>query len=126
MPKLKKNFTRFSPFETNMKLLSLGRTKCWLRAACGRKTKTVVFIVKGEQQSLLGLKDCKNLGIIEINPEGKAQIRAEIVNHLKSIGKKDIPEDAVENYLFNIGKKDIIEKGVVSGGETQKEIEANM
>ena len=105
MPKLKKNFTRFSPFETNMKLLIMGKTKCWLRAACGRKTKTVVFIVKGEQQSVHGFKDGKNLEIIEINPEGKAQIRAALVHHLKSIGQKEIPEDAVENYLFNLTRR---------------------
>ena len=30
------------------------------------------------------------------------------------------------NHLYNMGKKDIIEKGLVSGGETQDEIDANM
>ena len=126
VPKLKKSFTIFSPFGTNMKLPIMGRTKCRLEAACGRTTRTIVFIVKGKKQSLLGLKDGKNLGIIEINPEGKAQLKAELVNHLKSIGVKNIPKEAAVNHLYNMGKKDIIEKGLVSGGETQDEIDANM
>ena len=63
--------TRFLPFGTNLKLPIMGRSKCSLKAACDRRISTVIYVVKGESQSLLGLEDGKALGVISINPDGQ-------------------------------------------------------
>ena len=54
---------------------SLGRTKCLLIADCGRQITTVVYVVAGETQSLLGLGDAQALGIIQITPERQLLVR---------------------------------------------------
>ena len=64
-------------------------------------------VVRGSGQSLLGLKDGENLGIIEINPEGKTD--QVVVRQLATFKKEQVPRT-----------------GVVSGGETQDEITNNM
>jgi len=63
-----------------------------------------VYVVEGEEQSLLGLKDGEALGIINIKPEGTftvKQLSAEV-------------------------KADPLTEGTVSGNRTQDEIDANM
>ena len=105
--KLKVCHTRFSPFGTNLKLPILGRSKCLLKAACGRRISTVIYVVKGESQSLLGLRDGKALGIISINPDG--QFKQEKVNRVTKTKKFEA-----------------VVEGEVSGGQTQKEIDQIM
>ena len=62
--RLKNNRTKFRPFGTNYSLPILGRTKCRMMAACGQEVSTIVYVVAGETESLLGLKDALALGIV--------------------------------------------------------------
>ena len=68
--RLKVNKTKFRPFGTDLTLPILGRTKCRIKAKCGEEVFTIIYVVKGETESLLGLKDAEALGIIQIKPEG--------------------------------------------------------
>ena len=61
-----------------------------------------VYMVKRGTQSLLGLVDGKALGIISVCPEGK--------------------EETVRK-LSNVKKADPLTEGIVSGGQTQEEID---
>jgi len=61
--------------EPTTKLPIRGRTKCKLTAAYGAQINTIVYVVEGEEQSLLGLKDREALGIINIKPEGTFTVR---------------------------------------------------
>ena len=65
------------------------------------------YVVKGESQSLLGLRDGKALGIISLNPDG--QFKQEKVNRVTKTKKFEA-----------------VVEGEVSGGQTQKEIDQIM
>ena len=106
-PKLKKNAIKFVPFGTKINLPILGRTRCKLRAVNGASVKTLVYVVEGQKQSLMGLKDGEALGIIKIDPKGASEDK---VNHLDAM-KKEEP--------VKLGK-------IVSGGQTQAEIDKKM
>ena len=68
--KLKKCKTKFRPFGTKVYLSIMGRIKGNMRTASGAKTKMMIYVVKGETDSLLGLRYAERLGIIQIKPEG--------------------------------------------------------
>ena len=99
--KLKKCHTKFSLFGANVRLPMRGRVKC------GKEVKTVVYVVEGETQSLLGLRDAKALGVISTKPEGRLYV-----------------EDV--NMVTNFKKVEPKLEGVVSGNQTQIEIDAIM
>ena len=73
--------------------------KCRITANVGAKVTTIVYVVKGESQSLLGLVDGKALGIISIDPQGK--------------------EETVR-YLSSFKREEPVLEGIVSGGQTQQ------
>ena len=104
--KLKKCRTTFRPFGTEYQLPILGRTKCIMQAAAGAQVATIVYVVKGETQSLLGLWDSEKLGIIKVNPEGE---KVEVVSQLSWDEKLPSPTE-----------------GRISGGQTAVEIEWKM
>ena len=104
---IKKCRVKFTPYQSVEGLQMLGRTKANLWAPGGATTSTIVYVVRGSGQSLLGLKDAEDLGIIEINPEGRMD--RQVVRQLVSDKKKKVPDT-----------------GVVSGGQTQAEITSNM
>jgi hypothetical protein len=106
-PKLKKNKIKFVPFGTKINLPILGRTRCRIRAVNGAKVKTMVYVVEGQKQSLLGLKDGEALGIINIQPKGASK---EKVNQLSSLKKKE---------PVQFGE-------IVSGVQTQAQIDKKM
>ena len=66
---------------------------------------TIVYVVKGQKQSLLGLLDGEALGIIKINPDGDQCVR-QLQNH----NKLDPPEinSTDESGVQNI--EEIIER----------------
>lgn len=70
-PKFKKNKINFRPFGT--------KKSCYkkkLIAECGRRQiTTIVYVVAGEKQSLLGLADTEVLGIMQITSEGQLLVR---------------------------------------------------
>ena len=70
-PKLLKNKVRLVPYGTDKSLEVLGRAICTLTAAAGARVETVVYVLKNVKESLLGLKDGEDLGIIKIQPEGE-------------------------------------------------------
>ena len=114
--KLKRCFTKFSPFGTKVTLPMMGRSVCRMEARGGAKVTTMVYVVKGESQSLLGLKDGKALGIIDIKPEGRVEVDTE-----------DVKEDTEEvNHVTPTKKENKVEEGLVSDGQTQNEIDSDM
>ena len=89
---LKKSHRKFSPFGTEQKVPMLGRTKCQMVAKCGRQITTMVYVVKGKSQSLLGLRDGKALGIISIDPEGSY---TQMVGRVMDIKKAEVVKQGV-------------------------------
>ena len=104
--KLKMCRTKFRPFGTNYHLPILGRTKCMMSSSAGAQISTIVYVVKDEKQSLLGLSDGERLGIIKINREGA---QAEVVRQMTPTVKEPIPSD-----------------GVISGNQSQKDIDSRI
>ena len=76
--------------------IALDRTKCRLKAMCGQEVRT------------LGLKDAQALGIVKINLEGQQLDETESVRQLY-----DMPRQAPG-------------PGIISGGQTQEEIDLQM
>ena len=68
--------------------------------------QTIIYVVAGETESLLGLSDGEALGIININPDGNNN---ETVRMMEAEVKTDVPENCI-----------------VSGGQTQEEIDKAM
>ena len=79
-------------------------TRCELQARGGAKITTIVYMVKGVKESLLGLQDGEALGIIRIETDGES------VRRLEQLTKQPVPE----------------KKEVVSDGQTQQEIDQEM
>ena len=104
---LKKNTVIFKPYGTRFRLPILGRSKVKMENQNGKKIKTMVYVVKGKSECLLGRKDGINLWIITINEKGAA------------------PEDKVKR-LVTTKKEPAQGMGRISGGETQAEIDKNM
>ena len=104
---LKKNTVIFRPYGTKVRLPIVGRSKVKMENQNGKKVKTMVYVVKGKSECLLGRKDGINLGIITINEKGAA------------------PEDKVKR-LVTTEKEPAQGMGRISGGETQTEIDKNM
>ena len=73
-----------------------------LEAEAGAKLKTMVYVIRGVSECLLGKTDGVKLGIVEFRPEG-----TETVRKLSETYKKAIPEAGHE----------------VSGGLTQLQID---
>ena len=44
----------------------------------GKEIKSMVYVVKGQEESLMGRKDGEALGIIVIKPEGAAPLDEEV------------------------------------------------
>ena len=111
-PVLKKCDIKFSPFGTKYSLPMMGRTRALLRNEQGGVTRTVVCVVKGEKQSLLGLKDARALGIVKIDPAGESSEKIEKMEPVRTLSDEK--------------KLEASDQGVVSGGETQLEINQKM
>ena len=104
-PKLKKNKTRFVPFGTNRRLECVGRSKVKIKAVAGAVLKTIAYVIRGVNESLLGRTDAVRLGIIEFHPEGLETIR-----RLTDTKKKPVPDV----------------NQIVSGGMSQRQIDEKM
>ena len=89
---------------TNQNLEIMGRTRCELQARGGASVTTIMYVVKGAKESLLGLQDGEALGIIKIEPDGES------VRRLEQVTKQPVPE----------------KQEVVSDGQTQQEIDQEM
>ena len=78
-----------------------------------KKVKTTVYIVEGEDESLLGKEDAIKLGIIRIDRDGVAE-------------DKMMEDDMKLRCITPEVLKDQIKDGIVSGGQTQDQIDAAM
>ena len=70
----------------------------------------------GGGSSLLGLKDGESLGIITIKPKGMK----------KGVEKKPVQENEDLNHVEYQQKTVSVEKGIVSGGQTQEQIDSDI
>ena len=105
-PLLKRNDRKFVPFGTDGKLECIGRSKATLEATAGAKVTTIVYIIRGVSENLLGKSDAVKLGIVEFRPDGAA----EKVRMLSETLKKTIP----------------MADEIVSAGMSQAEIDDKM
>ena len=78
-----------------------------------KKVKTTVYIVEGEDESLLGKEDAIKLGIIRIDRDGVAE-------------DKMMEDDMKLRCITPEVLKDQIKDGIVSDGQTQDQIDAAM
>ena len=70
---MKINKRKFVPFGTNGKLECIGRSNAVLEAEAGAKLTTMVYVIRGVSENLLGKSDAVKLGIVEFHPEGAAE-----------------------------------------------------
>ena len=70
MSQLKKSSIRLVPYGTHKILEVLGMADCLIEAEAGAITIMSVYVIKGAEESLLGLRDTQALGILRINPDG--------------------------------------------------------
>lgn len=68
--KLDKAKTTFRPYGTKYTLPVLGKAKVKVWSQNGARIRTTVYVVEGQQESLLGRVACEALGIITITPGG--------------------------------------------------------
>ena len=106
--KLKKCKTKFRPYGTKQHLPIIGRSKCRMQAEAGATIHSMVYVMRGQEQPLLGLIDAQRLGIIQMNMKGAAQ-----------------KEDVVAR-LEKVEKEQTVKSGPVSGGQSQEEIDREM
>ena len=108
--KLKKCLTKFRPYGTTEYLPIMGRSKCRMRAEAGATIHSMVYVMRGKEQPLLGLKDAhaQRLGIIQMNMKGAEQ-------KVDTVARQEKLEE-----------QPAVKTGIVSGGQTQKEIDRKM
>ena len=108
--KLKKCLTKFRPYGTTEYLPIMGRSKCRMRAEAGATIHSMVYVMRGKEQPLLGLKDAhaQRLGIIQMNMKGAEQ-------KVDTVARQEKLEE-----------QPAVKTGIVSGGQTQKQIDRKM
>ena len=79
-----------------------------MQAEAGATIHSNVYVMRGQEQPLLGLLDAQRLGIIQMNMKGAAQ-----------------KEDVVAR-LEKVKKEQTAKLGPVSGGQSQQEIDRKM
>ena len=79
-----------------------------MRAGAGATIYSLVYLMRGKEQPLLGLMDAQRLGIIQMNMKGVAQKKDRVVR------------------LEKLEKQPAVKRGIVSGGQTQREIDMKM
>ena len=87
---------RFTPYGTTTGLQMIGQSKAILKNAAGGLVGTIVYIVKGNNQSLLGLKDALSLGIVTINKDG-----VDVRDNLKGVETVTVNMLSVQKKLEN-------------------------
>ena len=102
-----KTSKRFRPYGTAYHLPIIGKSKVWLKAENGAEILTWVYIVNNKKEtSLLGKEDATRLGIVKLDLKGANE---EVVKKIQYIPKSDTKKETI-----------------VSGKETQEQIDNNM
>ena len=95
-------------WSTQQHLLRLDRSKCKLQSQPGARIKSPVYVVEGHRQPLLGKEDDKRLGIMTLDLQGGDHPMATLAR-LEKVVKDSQPQN-----------------GVVSGNQTQPEIDLDI
>ena len=133
--KLRHTKVRFRPYSTKAEVPLLGKMKVKLTNNNGYHTNTTVYVTKGQTESLLGREDAIDLGIIQINPDGRkpTQERAPRTSRQEDTRSCSRSPEPVRSRspepVRHITPETLLapkEEGIVSGGQTQAEIDASM
>ena len=128
-PEVKLRHTKvgFRPYSTNVTVPLLGKMKVKLTNNNGYHIVSTVYVIKGQNKSLLRQEDAIALGIIQMNPDRHKLTK----EHAPRPSTRDdtrlrsrSPEPV--RYITPETLRDPKEEGIVSGGQTQTEIDANM
>ena len=108
--KLRENRTNFRPYGTSYTLPMLGKAKVVLKSRAGAKVDTMVYVVRGQSESLLGKLDGQKLGIISIAPEGDTEEGSKSTSEVKQEVRKEgiIGEEVVVNRAETGGTEDTV------------------
>ena len=109
--KLRHTKVKFRPYSTNAYVPLLGSMDIRLTSSNGMTHKTRVYVTEGQKESLLGKEDATALGILRIEPGG-----------YKPNGAPVQPVRCITPEI----KDKPIKAGIVSGGQTQQEIDSTM
>ena len=108
----------FRPFGTAYHLPIQGKAKVTLRAEKGATIESYVYVVYDKwEQSLLGEQDAIHLGIVKLHPQGAAEAVSPV---------NPESEAQISRRISYPKRSEAPQRGIVSGGETQAEIDANM
>ena len=100
----------FRPFGTAYHLPVKGKVKVTLPEEKGATIKSYIYVVEDKrEQSLLGDKDAIHLNIVKLHPQGVAESEAQVSRRISYSKRTKSPKD-----------------GIMSGEETQAEMDANM
>ena len=127
--KLVKTSKAFRPYGTPFHLKILGKARTVMIAENGAQIQTWSYIHQSEKEkSLLGEEDARRLGIVMINLKGatKEEIPAENHSSQSIQDDNDIDYEVPVRAIAYNRKSPVISEGIVSGGETQAEIDVNM
>ena len=118
----KKTSKKFRPYGIKDYHLPIcGKAIVSLQAKNGARIQTVVYIINDrKEQSLLGKYDAIRLGIVKISPDGAKEAVA-----VEDLELDDKDEEVMQQISY-LKKNSAPSVGVVSGGETQEEIDARM
>ena len=110
-----KTSKRFRPFGTQCQLPIKGKSKVSMTAQQGATINTKIYIVDdSKEQSLLGKEDAVKLGIVILNPAGASEAYHQdntiSTRNIKDFKELPLPENET----------------IVSGGQTQAQIDHNM
>ena len=110
---IRKSHMRFRPYMTGKIIPLIGECDMVLTNNKAKKVKTTVYIVEGGDESLLGKEDAIKLGIIRIDRDGVPE-------------NEETDEDTRLRCITPEVLKEKITNGIVSGDQTQDQIDAAM
>ena len=114
--KFVKTSKRFRPYGTSYHLPIKGKSEVVLKSENGASITTWVYVNDDpKEQSLLGERDARRLGIVYLDPKGASE-EVELFDGIKA--------ESVNRISY--GRKSKEPNGVVSGGETQAVIDKRM
>ena len=112
-----KTSKKFRPYGTGFHLPIRGKANIFIQSVNGARIKTTAYVLDDrKEQSLLGSVDAIRLGIVTLNPNGAKE---EVI-------VDDNSEEEIAMRVTHTKKDSPPTNGIVSGGETQSEIDVKM
>ena len=84
-----------------------------MTAEGGKRVTTLIYVVKGECQSLLGLKDGKDLGIVRICPQGlpmRRELPSSVQGRKRNCQVQDRSKEEKTKRILKKNVKEIVNK----------------